>query len=1539
MSILTLKSFPLFRFIAYTVLVAFVGLLPAQPSYAQVSIVMPAPGQMIHITRHFEPPQMLGLQVNLKDPFSFNFIMDQGESEMSNADKKEEFNKIIKYFLVSLAMPNRDMWVNLSPYESTRIIPSVFGQTEMGRDLLAQDYILKQFTASLMYPEDGLGKTFWNKVYSEAQARFGTTDINVNTFNKVWIVADKADVYQKGDTAFLVKSHLKVMLEQDFMAIEKNQEQFGNAQALAAADDNPKTKMASDIVRQIIIPAIEKEVNDGKSFAAVRQVYGAEIMATWFKKTLRQSLLGQVFANKSKIAGQQNSDPNADEKIYQQYLKAYKKGVFNYIKEDATPDGQVIPRKYFSGGYQVLDPNKVQAMSAETIANNPAEKLEVQQAMSVMQRARAWVATAALGLSLFGAAKPVEAKVSPTNAIHNVESKAKRAAGQVVAFPGNVFAAPARVKETRDRVKGIQSSIDALRDQIRGLSVDLSTKLGLLSPIMDKYMKKLGDLQDTVNGFQKETRAATADEKARLDAIDGQIADIKASITDLTTKIDNNTVKLTDVQDKLYELDRKLDGLEALRRQVAGLQTTTNRISHDVTTIATNQATDHTVLVQTAADAHQALADIHDLKVANDTNKTILDAIKNKMDETPWWAWVIMGITGATLLLVIGGITYQFKNKKEAQAKIDELQKKVTDNDAATQKKLDKVQEALDKLTAAGQPQPALTQALAAAADTADKNNKVDITNPEIQPPANSAADDLAAQQRAAQLDAIQQQQDGINALVERFKNDIAEKENNFHPDGVPFTVDELRNVRNYFLGRVLLAIQRFQVSGGSVSDAIRILEEMAPEEKEVSAYYVHQNNGENIDHLQVLDNTVQPLLANLEAQRKTVSVTKDVAPAPAPAARPATNQLTDLNTAFEQARAELAQADANVATVQQLPITQAVGPMVGVLKAQQEARVKYGKAMQALETAIMDILNGAPAGTAGVEEAAAKLTAAQDKVELAIKAEGAARTALAEARANLDAVDPTKKKEFRRVTEAHVKASDDFRIASAAKEKAFKDLDQARTDALAVAQPMAQTTAATADPVADLEAEIIQAQKAERTAFFAANQPGIPAAEGAIAAEKYRIANERLQALQERLRLLKKDAEAKAPAAAQAPKQAAVQSAKEKFDAAKTNLDLANDKLNAARGAHAQAGVKLTATPLSSPDRQAVENDFTRTRQDEITATNDWMDASRVYFDADMNFRMSGEQDVNPKAVPPAVEGQPAVEPAAVQPAAPAITVDNVNAEIENTSKERQRILKVESDYTKARNGNNIQGEVADGQLGRAVFALENNKEFANVTDQEARRATRNITVARTSASNFDHLSYMRATRARLVADEESKLTALAAYRDHLKATEGGKVDPRIVGISDLFYGLRMNKGLDFEEQKKAAARLVLGSPNFSSDDAKALLATVSAAFDKAKTDENNGIRNAFQQLDQQLAKMTLDAQKSRLEQDLKDKGIDNVGGINLSDENLTLNIKVADNGMPLPAQFQSKAFMNLNGLTSIIRKISPVTPENVPAMYELVQ
>ena len=169
----------------------------ANPVGAQLSL--PAPGQMMTLSSAFKPLVLKGLRIYPHDPFKFDFILDPGQQIQPRFREqdllKKESEKLVKYFLASLTIPEEDVWVNLSPYEKDRIIPEAFGQTEMGRDLLAQDYLLKQIMASLLYPEGETGKKFWQKVYALAQEKYGTTDIPVDMFNKVWIVPDKAEVY------------------------------------------------------------------------------------------------------------------------------------------------------------------------------------------------------------------------------------------------------------------------------------------------------------------------------------------------------------------------------------------------------------------------------------------------------------------------------------------------------------------------------------------------------------------------------------------------------------------------------------------------------------------------------------------------------------------------------------------------------------------------------------------------------------------------------------------------------------------------------------------------------------------------------------------------------------------------------------------------------------------------------------------------------------------------------------------------------------------------------------------------------------------------------------------------------------------------------------------------------------------------------------------------------------------------------------------------------------------------------------------------
>ncbi len=318
-------------------------------AYAQGALYLPAPGSRVELSSTFNPPVLKGIKVHPDDPFRFEFLLDKGDSVYPGAELKDESNRLIKYFLASLTVPETDLWVNLSPYEKDRIIPDEFGRSEMGRDLLAQDYLLKQVTASAIYPESEAGKKFWAEVYRRAAEQYGTTDIPVDTFNKVWIVPAEAEVFENGDKAFVVASRLKVMLESDYVALDNA---VVKAPELSGNGVVPETQeLTKNVIREIVLPLLEKEVNEGRNFTRLRQVYQSLILAAWYKKKVKASILSKVYVDQKKVAGVNIDDPKESEKIWGRYVEAFKKGAFNYIKEerDVYAD-EMIPRKYFSGG-------------------------------------------------------------------------------------------------------------------------------------------------------------------------------------------------------------------------------------------------------------------------------------------------------------------------------------------------------------------------------------------------------------------------------------------------------------------------------------------------------------------------------------------------------------------------------------------------------------------------------------------------------------------------------------------------------------------------------------------------------------------------------------------------------------------------------------------------------------------------------------------------------------------------------------------------------------------------------------------------------------------------------------------------------------------------------------------------------------------------------------------------------------------------------------------------------------------------------------
>ena len=309
--------------------------------------------------RSFQPfisspdvPVLKGVRIDSRQPFRFEFFVNQGQREETQEVLKDETRRLVEYFLASLAVPEKDLWVNLSPYEKDRIIPAELGLTSMGKELLSQDYVLKQATAGLIHPDKGTGQVFWQKVYARARDMYGTTDIPFDFSNKVWIVPERAVVYERFEegkaVAYVVEARLKVMSESDYVAAQE----YMDAADSQGREGRSKTQdLMQDILREVIVPELEREVNEGVAFSGLRQVYYSLILGAWYRNKMKESVFSRVYVDQKKTEGIDHKESRMAEKIWKQYVESFRQGVFNFIREEKDPViERAVPCKYISGG-------------------------------------------------------------------------------------------------------------------------------------------------------------------------------------------------------------------------------------------------------------------------------------------------------------------------------------------------------------------------------------------------------------------------------------------------------------------------------------------------------------------------------------------------------------------------------------------------------------------------------------------------------------------------------------------------------------------------------------------------------------------------------------------------------------------------------------------------------------------------------------------------------------------------------------------------------------------------------------------------------------------------------------------------------------------------------------------------------------------------------------------------------------------------------------------------------------------------------------
>jgi hypothetical protein len=256
---------------------------------------------------------------------------------------QDEIKTLLKYVFIGITLPNETFWVNLRPDSPDNIIDPYLAQTDVGKILLEVDLQLKKDTAKFTSPQTPEGRRYWDKLYQKAGEIFGSESITIPTLTRPWIVPGEIILREAQDNAYIYKATLKVMLEQDYL-------QDSNIYNFKDGRLKQLNEYSSQLIRELIILKLTKEVNTSKRYAPLRQVYYSLILSQWFKQKFSgKNNAYSALIDRKNLIGLTSKTPWSKTTYFKEYQKSFQNGEYNLKEPVYTPFGQTI-RSYFSGG-------------------------------------------------------------------------------------------------------------------------------------------------------------------------------------------------------------------------------------------------------------------------------------------------------------------------------------------------------------------------------------------------------------------------------------------------------------------------------------------------------------------------------------------------------------------------------------------------------------------------------------------------------------------------------------------------------------------------------------------------------------------------------------------------------------------------------------------------------------------------------------------------------------------------------------------------------------------------------------------------------------------------------------------------------------------------------------------------------------------------------------------------------------------------------------------------------------------------------------
>ncbi|MBZ3908078.1 hypothetical protein [Streptomyces griseiscabiei] len=219
-----------------------------------------------------------------------------------------------------LALTPDKFWVNLNPDQPSTIMDSQFASTDAGRVLLEADLKLKHDFFKALDPKTETGKRAWDGMAE----RDGWPCLHSL---RNWIEPDTAQVREQDGGIYILDAPLKLQTEPMDISTPGP---GGEGCDLTKAE----TEQNDRVLKNTIVPLVEKWINTGSDYADLRRVYTSRVAAEWIRQKDRQSATDyRKIINSDDVSRWPLRAPNQNWKktdVYDRYVKIFKEGEFKY---------------------------------------------------------------------------------------------------------------------------------------------------------------------------------------------------------------------------------------------------------------------------------------------------------------------------------------------------------------------------------------------------------------------------------------------------------------------------------------------------------------------------------------------------------------------------------------------------------------------------------------------------------------------------------------------------------------------------------------------------------------------------------------------------------------------------------------------------------------------------------------------------------------------------------------------------------------------------------------------------------------------------------------------------------------------------------------------------------------------------------------------------------------------------------------------------------------------------------------------------------